>query len=104
MGFVGHLLGMPERVLHVPLLISGPGVTPGTVATPVQTVQLRATLRALLRNTSALAVVRTSVIALGPRMVGKLLGTPGAGCLPCYLASYGPRTVLNDGTWRVLPG
>jgi hypothetical protein len=39
---------MPERVLHVPLLISGPGVTPGTVATPVQTVQLRATLRALL--------------------------------------------------------
>jgi hypothetical protein len=35
-------------VRHVPLLIAGPGVTPGEVATPVQTVQLRATVRALL--------------------------------------------------------
>lgn len=47
-GFVGHLLGMPDAVLWVPLLITGPGVAPGEVAAPVQTLQLRATLRALL--------------------------------------------------------
>jgi arylsulfatase A-like enzyme len=47
-GFVGHLLGLPDTVLHVPLLISGPGVEPGEVAAPVQLVQLRATVRALL--------------------------------------------------------
>lgn len=45
---VGHLRGLPDTVLHVPLLISGPGVTPGEVTTPVQTVQIRATVRALL--------------------------------------------------------
>src|SRR5262249_44134400 len=47
-GLVGHLLGMSDALLHVPLLISGPGVPAGEVATPVQTVQLRATVRALL--------------------------------------------------------
>ena len=47
-GLIGHLRGLPDTVLHVPLLIAGPGVTPGEVTTPVQTVQLRATVRALL--------------------------------------------------------
>jgi len=47
-GLIGHLRGLPDTVLHVPLFLSGPGVKPGTVTTPVQTVQLRATLRALL--------------------------------------------------------
>jgi arylsulfatase A-like enzyme len=47
-GFVGHLLGMPDAVLRVPLLISGLGVEAGEVPTPVQVVQLRATIRALL--------------------------------------------------------
>jgi arylsulfatase A-like enzyme len=47
-GLVGHLRGVPDTVLHVPLLVSGPGVTPGEVTTPVQTVQVRATTRALL--------------------------------------------------------
>ena len=47
-GLVGHLRGLPDTVLHVPLLISGPGITPGEVTTPVQTVQLRSTVRALL--------------------------------------------------------
>jgi arylsulfatase A-like enzyme len=47
-GFVGHLRGLPEGVLHVPLLVAGPGVPPGEVAEPVQTVQLRSTLRTLL--------------------------------------------------------
>jgi arylsulfatase A-like enzyme len=47
-GLIGHLRGLPDTVLHVPLLVSGPGVTPGDVAKPVQTVQLRATVRALL--------------------------------------------------------
>jgi len=47
-GLIGHLRGLPDTVLHVPLLIAGPGITPGEVTTPVQTVQLRATVRALL--------------------------------------------------------
>jgi len=47
-GLVGHLRGLPEGVLHVPLLVSGPGVQAGEVTEPVQTVQLRATLRRLL--------------------------------------------------------
>jgi arylsulfatase A-like enzyme len=47
-GFVGHILGMPDTVLHVPLVVSGPGVTPGEFPAPVQPVQLRATVRALL--------------------------------------------------------
>ncbi len=47
-GVVGHMIGMPDTVLHVPLLVSGPGVKPGVVETPVQTVQLRATIRELL--------------------------------------------------------
>ncbi len=47
-GFVGHLLGMPDEVLHVPLLVSGPGVAAGRVSEPVQPVQLRASLRAIL--------------------------------------------------------
>jgi len=47
-GIVGHLLTMNDVVLHVPLLLSGPGVSPGVVDEPVQTVQLRATVRALL--------------------------------------------------------
>ena len=47
-GLVGHLHGLPDTVLHVPLFVAGPGVTPGEVTTPVQTVQLRATVRALL--------------------------------------------------------
>src|SRR5262249_10436381 len=47
-GLVGHLLGMSDALLHVPLLVSGPGVPSGEVTTPVQTVQLRATLRTLL--------------------------------------------------------
>ena len=47
-GIVGHLRGLPDTVLHVPLLVSGPGITAGEIVTPVQTVQLRATLRALL--------------------------------------------------------
>ena len=47
-GLVGHVRGLPDTVLHVPLLLNGPGVSPGEVTTPVQTVQLRATVRALL--------------------------------------------------------
>ncbi|HXB37233.1 MAG TPA: sulfatase-like hydrolase/transferase [Acidimicrobiales bacterium] len=47
-GFIGHLLGMSDDLLHVPLLISGPSVRAGVVDRPVQTVQLRATIRALL--------------------------------------------------------
>ena len=47
-GLIGHLLGMSDALLHVPLLISGPGVPSGEVVSPVQTVQLRATVRALL--------------------------------------------------------
>jgi arylsulfatase A-like enzyme len=47
-GFIGHLLGMPDPVLHVPLLITGPGIEAGEIATPVQTVQIRATVRALM--------------------------------------------------------
>src|SRR4029077_16110744 len=47
-GLVGHLRGRPDTVLHVPLFVTGPGVMPGEVTTPVQTVQLRATVRALL--------------------------------------------------------
>ncbi len=47
-GVVGHMRGLPDTVLHVPLMITGPGVTPGVITTPVQTVQLRATVRALL--------------------------------------------------------
>jgi arylsulfatase A-like enzyme len=47
-GLIGHLRGLPDTVLHVPLLIAGPGITPGVIATAVQTVQLRATVRALL--------------------------------------------------------
>ena len=47
-GLIGHLLGMSDALLHVPLLISGPGVPSGEVVSPVQTVQLRATVRVLL--------------------------------------------------------
>lgn len=47
-GLLGHQLGMPDNILHVPLLISGPGVQPGEISSPVQTVQLRNTVRALL--------------------------------------------------------
>jgi arylsulfatase A-like enzyme len=47
-GFVGHLLGMPESVLHVPLVLSGLGISPRVVSQPVQPVQLRATLRVIL--------------------------------------------------------
>jgi arylsulfatase A-like enzyme len=47
-GMVGHLLGMWETLLHVPLLISGLGVAPGRIEAPVQSVQLRATVRTLL--------------------------------------------------------
>lgn len=46
--FFGHLRGLPDTVLHVPLFISGPGVVPGEVSETVQTVQLRATVRHLL--------------------------------------------------------
>ena len=61
-GLVGHLRGLPDTVLHVPLLISGPGITPGEVTTPVQTVQLRATVRALL----GLSPLRAIAPALPP--------------------------------------
>jgi hypothetical protein len=47
-GLVGHMRGLPDVVLHVPLLLSGPGVSSGEVGAPVQTVQLRATVRACL--------------------------------------------------------
>jgi arylsulfatase A-like enzyme len=47
-GMAGHLLGMWETLLHVPLLIEGLGVEPGRVEVPVQPVQLRATIRVLL--------------------------------------------------------
>ncbi len=47
-GLVGHLLGMNDQLLHVPLLVAGPGIQPGRVAAPVQSVQLRATVRSLL--------------------------------------------------------
>lgn len=46
-GFVGHLLGMTDDILHVPLLVAGPAVSPGTYSAPVQTVQLRATIERL---------------------------------------------------------
>ncbi|HSP96094.1 MAG TPA: sulfatase [Candidatus Dormibacteraeota bacterium] len=46
-GVLGHELGLPEQVLHVPLLIAGPGVRPAEIGEPVQTLQLRATLGAL---------------------------------------------------------
>jgi arylsulfatase A-like enzyme len=47
-GFVGHLLGMPDCVLKVPLLLVGPGIRPGRITEPVQLMQLRATIRAVL--------------------------------------------------------
>jgi arylsulfatase A-like enzyme len=47
-GFVGHLLGMPDTVLHVPLVLRGLGVPHGVVESPVQPLQLRATMRTLL--------------------------------------------------------
>ena len=47
-GFVGHLLGMSDSVLHVPPVLAGPGVSRGQVAEAVQLVQLRSTLRTLL--------------------------------------------------------
>jgi arylsulfatase A-like enzyme len=39
---------MYDNVLHVPLMVSGPGVHPGRVGVPVQTIQLRATIQKLL--------------------------------------------------------
>jgi arylsulfatase A-like enzyme len=47
-GFVGHLLGLPDDVLHVPLILVGPHVPSGTITEHVQPLQLRATIRALL--------------------------------------------------------
>jgi len=47
-GIVGHLLSMYDNVLHVPLMVSGPGVHPGRIGVPVQTIQLRATIQKLL--------------------------------------------------------
>jgi arylsulfatase A-like enzyme len=47
-GFLGHLLAMTDDVLHVPLLVHGPGVAAGTVTAPVQTTQIRATVLGLL--------------------------------------------------------
>jgi arylsulfatase A-like enzyme len=47
-GVVGHLLTMSDSVLRVPLIVSGPGVHPGRVDVPVQTIQLRATIQKLL--------------------------------------------------------
>jgi arylsulfatase A-like enzyme len=47
-GFVGHILGMPDAVLHVPLLLRGLGVPRGVIEDPVQPLQLRATVRAVL--------------------------------------------------------
>src|SRR5262249_60867507 len=47
-GWLGLRLGLPAALPPVPFLSSGPGVPAGEVATPVQTVQLRATVRALL--------------------------------------------------------
>jgi arylsulfatase A-like enzyme len=64
-GFVGHLLGLPDRVLRVPLLLVGPGVTPGEVTEPTQLVQLRATLRALL-GLEAFAEIATPLPPWGP--------------------------------------
>jgi len=52
-GVLGHQLGLPDTVLHVPLLIAGPGVQPAVVDPPVQTVQIRATVRALLGLTDS---------------------------------------------------
>jgi arylsulfatase A-like enzyme len=48
-GFVGHMVGLTDSVLHVPLVIVGLGTPPDRITTPVGLVQLRATLRALLR-------------------------------------------------------
>lgn len=47
-GFVGHLLGMPDSVLRVPLVLSGLDVPVTTIDDPVQPVQIRATVRKLL--------------------------------------------------------
>jgi arylsulfatase A-like enzyme len=48
-GFIGHMLGMPDAVLHVPLVLTGPGIDPSVVKEPVQLNQLRATIRELLQ-------------------------------------------------------
>jgi arylsulfatase A-like enzyme len=47
-GFFGHLLGMPDPVLHVPLVLSGYGVPRGVVAAGVQPVQVRSTVDTIL--------------------------------------------------------
>jgi arylsulfatase A-like enzyme len=64
-GFVGHLLGLPEEILHVPLVLSGPGVRPGTVSEPVQPVQLRATIRSLL-GLAPLPAIASALPPWGP--------------------------------------
>jgi arylsulfatase A-like enzyme len=68
-GFVGHLLGMPDTVLHVPLVLRGLGVPHGTIDEPVQPLQLRATVRHLM----GLPALASAAPALPPWGVAPLL-------------------------------
>jgi arylsulfatase A-like enzyme len=47
-GFYGHLLGMPDTVLHVPLVLAGYGVPQGVVDESVQPLQIRSTVDTIL--------------------------------------------------------
>lgn len=47
-GFYGHLLGMPDTVLRVPLVLAGYGVPQGVVEQNVQPLQIRSTVDTIL--------------------------------------------------------
>ncbi len=102
-GETGHGLFLYEPSLRVPLLLAGPGVTPGSVvAEPVATKRLAATLLGLLGSSEAAATFGTPLPGIGLPAGRPSPAVYSEALLPATAYGWSASKAITDDRWRLI--
>ena len=110
-GYMGHTRKLYQQMMHVPLLISGPGLTPGRTAVPARGIDIGTTLLGIAGAGPAPGMLGLDLLRNPPgseriRVVETFGGTvPTSEEGRAQLATRPPRlqAVLRD-TWKLILG
>jgi arylsulfatase A-like enzyme len=109
--YLGHGRRIYRTNLHVPLIIRGPGITPGRTSRPACVLDMAPTLLALAGLAPAPAMLGRNLLDLGPSAVSTRFVETYGGAVPrlpgvkAWLADRGPmrRGVIHEG-WKLIRG
>lgn len=91
-GGMGHDRTFFEEIMHVPLIVAGPGIAPGRIEPPVSTIHLLPTLAALLGG-------QAPESALGKSLASSLFGRSEPPLMACFAQG---NNVLNAPAARMV--